>query len=534
MHTSKSLLAGALLSAACAADAIDPGDYTKSDNKADSSAEAIFLDFEFDGEVLASSGFNPAGTIEDQLLYTIGHLNGDRAVGRLDKLELTEITTEPAGTMTRIRYHARMPVAWGHKSDVPSSYTFKLPADISFAGQQAFTDKYKDSCVDFSQAHDVDPGSMWYYYRTETFRCDLAGDDIVELEASVSVSPINTTGKFPEYDKVWEDDVLRVVAVFGKFEDGATTAADAGISAYNSFVSAIGDELAGFSPATVPASIPFAPGVEVPDISFTADLGDGRSIVVNALLVDNVRTAGATFDARYGELSSRADLIVYNGHAGLGANIRALARKGEWVTGQYVVVFMNGCDTYAYVDSALSDAHAAINPDDPIGTRYVDIVTNALPSFFRSMPGATMAMIRGLMALENPQTYEQMFRGIDRAEVVLVSGEQDNTFVPGGGGGGVAWDGFSDSGRLARAEEARLQTPVLEPGRYIFDLTGTGDADLYVRVGMAPTTADFDCRPFRSGSTESCQIDLPAPAPIHVMVRGFAADSEFEIEGSPL
>jgi hypothetical protein len=535
MNTRTPLLAGALLAGACAADLeIGPGDYTKSDSKADTSAEAIFVDFEFDGEVLASSGFAPASTIEDQLLYTIGHLNGDRAVGRLDKLVLTDIETEKVGEMTRITYHARMPVAWGRKSDVPSSYTLTLPADISFAGQQAFTDKYSGSCIDFG-AHDVTPGSMWYYYRTEAFGCELDPADVVELDAAVSISDINTTGKFPEYHKVWEDEALRVVAVFGKYEDGATGGSDAGIAAYNRFVSAIGDELAGHDLTTVPAEVPFNPGVDTPDISFTARLADGSTVVVNALLVDNVRTAGAAFDARYGELSSRADLIVYNGHAGLGANIRALARKGEWVTGQYAVVFMNGCDTYAYVDSALNDAHAAINPDDPTGTKYVDIVTNALPSFFRSMPGATMALVRGLMARDNPQTYEQMFRFIDRAEVVLVSGEQDNTFVPGGGGGEPeAWDGFFDAGRLARGEELRFETPVLAAGRYLFDLTGTGDADLYVRVGLAPNTTDFDCRPFRSGSTESCEIELPAPAPIHVMVRGFSSDSEFEVEGAPL
>ena len=39
----------------------------------------------------------------------------------------------------------------------------------------------------------------------------------------------NTTGKYPEYDKVWEDGTLRVVAIFGKYEDGATTSSDAGI-----------------------------------------------------------------------------------------------------------------------------------------------------------------------------------------------------------------------------------------------------------------------------------------------------------------
>ncbi len=528
-----SLASLAAVLGACQGATIEPGagDYTKSDNKADTSAEAVFVDFEFDGTVLASSSFNAAGKIEDQLLYTIGHLNGDRSVGRLDKLELTNVETTPQGDKTLISYHAVMPVAWGNKTNIPSSYSFRLPADISFSGQQDFSDKYNHDCVDFG-AHDVDTGSMWYYYRPEAFRCEIDNTDVVEITADVSLSAINTTGKFPEYDMVWQDDELRVVAVFGKFEDGATSNGDAGIQAYNRFVRALKDDFGGQA-ITTPASIPSSPGVDMDDIVFDVPLADGKRLLVDVLLVDNVRTAGSTFNNRYEAASSSADLIIYNGHAGLGANIRALARKGAWIPGQYAIVFMNGCDTYAYVDSALSDAHSEINPDDPEGTKYVDIVTNALPSFFRSMPAATMAMIDGLLSIDSPKTYEQIFRNIDRAEVVLVSGEQDNTFVPGGGGGGgVDWDGFTDNGTVAANEEFRHETPVLKAGRYVFDLTGTNDADLYVRIGMAPTEQAFDCRPFKSGSTETCVIDLPADASVHVMVRGWATSSDFDVEGA--
>lgn len=47
-----------------------------------------------------------------------------------------------------------------------------------------------------------------------------------------------------------------------------------------------------------------------------------------------------------------------------------------------------------------------------------------------------MALIRGLTSFGDPKTYERMFLGIDSDEVVLVSGEQDNVFVPGLDGGG--------------------------------------------------------------------------------------------------
>ena len=100
--------------------------------------------------------------------------------------------------------------------------------------------------------------------------------------------------------------------------------------------------------------------------------------------------------------------------------------------GQYAIVFMNGCDTYAYVDSELADAHTAVNPDDPNGTKYLDIVTNAMPSPADKSPQNTMALTQGLLSYDNPMTYEEIFANFNRSQVVLVSGEQDNTFTPDG------------------------------------------------------------------------------------------------------
>ena len=65
------------------------------EGKTDSSLHGIFLDFEFDGKVRLNSRYWPERSIEQQLLYTIGQLNGDRSVGRLDQLELSDIQVQP-------------------------------------------------------------------------------------------------------------------------------------------------------------------------------------------------------------------------------------------------------------------------------------------------------------------------------------------------------------------------------------------------------------------------------------------------------
>ncbi len=54
---------------------------------------------------------------------------------------------------------------------------------------------------------------------------------------------------------------------------------------------------------------------------------------------------------------------------------------------------------------------------------------------------------------------------------------------------------------------------------------GTGDADIYVKFGSAPSQSDYDCRPYVSGNNETCNISNVQAGTYHVMVRGYSAYS---------
>jgi serine protease len=57
-------------------------------------------------------------------------------------------------------------------------------------------------------------------------------------------------------------------------------------------------------------------------------------------------------------------------------------------------------------------------------------------------------------------------------------------------------------------------------------LTGSGDADLYVRFADLPTKAAFDCRPYLETSDEICALDIPADTTtVHVAIHGFSSAS---------
>jgi hypothetical protein len=54
---------------------------------------------------------------------------------------------------------------------------------------------------------------------------------------------------------------------------------------------------------------------------------------------------------------------------------------------------------------------------------------------------------------------------------------------------------------------------------------GTGDADLYVKTGSLPTTADYDYRPYLAGNNETVTINNPTGGDWFVMIRGYQAYS---------
>ncbi|MFP2895981.1 M4 family metallopeptidase [Corallococcus sp. 4LFB] len=54
---------------------------------------------------------------------------------------------------------------------------------------------------------------------------------------------------------------------------------------------------------------------------------------------------------------------------------------------------------------------------------------------------------------------------------------------------------------------------------------GTGDADLYVKFGSAPTTSNYDCRSAGATTDESCTINAAQSGTYYVLIRGYTAYS---------
>ncbi|MFL6592710.1 MAG: M4 family metallopeptidase [Luteimonas sp.] len=61
---------------------------------------------------------------------------------------------------------------------------------------------------------------------------------------------------------------------------------------------------------------------------------------------------------------------------------------------------------------------------------------------------------------------------------------------------------------------------------------GTGDADLYVRLGSAPTTTSYTCRPYLTGNNETCTFNAPTAGTYYINVRAYSSYSGVSLKGT--
>jgi hypothetical protein len=112
---------------------------------------------------------------------------------------------------------------------------------------------------------------------------------------------------------------------------------------------------------------------------------------------------------------------------------------------------------------------------------------------------------------------------------------QSVTVSSGGGGGSVLQNGVAVTGLSAATGSQLSYTMVVPAGATGLSFAisgGTGDADLYVKFGSAPTLSSYDCRPYVTGNSETCNISNVQAGTYYVMLNAYAAFSGVSLVGS--
>lgn len=111
---------------------------------------------------------------------------------------------------------------------------------------------------------------------------------------------------------------------------------------------------------------------------------------------------------------------------------------------------------------------------------------------------------------------------------------------PGSGGGGGSGTTLANGvavslPSVATGGVSANYTLVVPAGqtKLVFTISGgTGDADMYVRLGAAPTTATYNCRPYLTGNNETCTFNAPTSGTYYVNVRAYKAYSGVSLKGT--
>lgn len=107
----------------------------------------------------------------------------------------------------------------------------------------------------------------------------------------------------------------------------------------------------------------------------------------------------------------------------------------------------------------------------------------------------------------------------------------------GGGGGGTTplTKGVTVTGISATTGNSVNYSLVVPAGATNLTFTmsgGTGDADMYVRFGSAPTDTTYNCRPYKTGNAETCTFATPSAGTYYVRLKAYSSFSGVSLVGN--
>jgi hypothetical protein len=152
-------------------------------------------------------------------------------------------------------------------------------------------------------------------------------------------------------------------------------------------------------------------------------------------------------------------------------------------------------------------------------------------------PGTFHVVVANLLGLRgesfvedrtyDDEVWNQPVRSFKVTRNAALTGYQANQLL----GGGKQLASVERSGTVAAGAWVQVHDLAVKPGQSLrVRMTGTEDADLYVRWNAQPTATTYTCRPFIAGSDELCEIVAPADAKTaYIATNGYAASSKYTI-----
>lgn len=298
--------------------------------------------------------------------------------------------------------------------------TFLMPRDPQTIYTRSLDARGFNPCTD---QHYNSEGDFWYFWNPTQEGCSIPDGELQKVTAKLTPKA-NTKKTYPDYARILGDNgngrlvkVMFLVGIDENFRRG-----DLGKKAYEDVRGMLvknGFKLAKSGPVK----------------SFLTLKKDNYDVEINLQLMDPDSPEFLTTAA---EGLESGDIFIYDGHSGLGSYLNLprfeqhLGRRLKLPLEKSQIFYFNGCSTFPYYNADYFGLKKT--PQDPVGSRNLDIITTSVGATFDVGAGHDNAFLTGVLTGNFPTWQKIMddIYAVDKAESTLshVNGDEDNPTSP--------------------------------------------------------------------------------------------------------
>lgn len=289
----------------------------------------------------------------------------------------------------------------------------------------------------------------WYYWDPERPSCDQVLDvNYQSVLVKLSDATIATKETYPEYQNMIHLEngkaTMALTFAFGYFEEPANpqpeTDHDVGAMEFQSFLKDLKKQIPA---ATKVSEIISNEYLNTNDrvrsigkrFQFTkAGTQYDIKVIMNAG-VDQIYLFAKSF------ATDHDAFFAWLGHSRVGSGfdaerIKQIIREHPntfSITDQYQLIFWGGCNSYSYYSDPFFKMKAGLSPNDPNGTKFLDIIANGLPSYFGLNAANALIQLKAMLNWKTPTSYQTLLQEMERTNIYkdqhflsVVLGDEDN------------------------------------------------------------------------------------------------------------
>lgn len=331
------------------------------------------------------------------------------------------------------------------KSAFNGNATRKVPLKLPLNPDQIYSlGLDEDGFNHCTDEHYNSEGDFWYFWDPEMKGCPLRGnnEDVVRIKGDLRPLP-NTTSSYPEYDRLYSNNGngknLDISVFFGYIADitniNAPKRKDDAFAAMRYVEkdlrergfkrTATRDEFRVYANGTFHKGGNFWRVYEKPIQTLAGEI----RLRVKILLADtDLSSSDATFHHYLIPALEESDIVVYDGHSGLGGNLDITQFPDlRFNKSKYQIMFFNGCSSYPYFNGIYFEAKG--------GSANLDVITSGLATM-SSTSGPNVIAFLNRFIEGDTVSYQTILRELEYSNgdegtyLTGVSGDEDNVFRP--------------------------------------------------------------------------------------------------------